>query len=642
MKNTYLFILLIFCFTLAIPYSIQAQYGAIDNNGKIVIPFEYDRYWLYDNGYVTVKKDGKVGMIDMEGKEIIPFEYEAMAPFAEGLAMVKQNGKCGYIDTSGKVVLPLQFDNAHPFKNGLAMVMNRDGRKINKGLINKKGEVVLPIEYEMVTPQDNGNYYVYKNYKYGVFDKDGNEVIPVIYSNLLGPVCDRYMGVLKGKTGYLDEHGKELIPFIYDRGRKFQDDFAIVTKDGKNILIDKKGNVIPTPDCDNLDGPYDGMIKFVKDKKSGFLALDGKEVIPAIYTNAGVFFDGLAVVSKEKDKRGMINKKGKTIIPFIYKYIGYFKHGYASVQKGEKVGLIDKSGKVVVPLIYDEIRSFENGFAIIRKGSGYGLMDSTLNVIAPAIYDTYAYVQKDTDRIWLKKDGKMGAIDHKGNVIIPFVFDKARIFKDGLSICKTDNPETIASLLNMGDKQTPVATPPAKLKLQFVSQKTEGSTLSLSYRFINEGKSDVLILKPQTDIPEFGVNPELTMTHPEFFNAGISEAVVCMYAPMFSDMGIGSSSNDPAIPFKQVSDFVTIAAGSEVEITINFPNYKSGICKENISEFKFKLIYQFDKMFLDRSYFGHRAKESQLSETERMALYKLLEKCYKGKVVSDEITILMQ
>ena len=62
----------------------NGKVGVLDNNGNIIVPFEYDtelgtftRAWddNFENGYFILSKDNKYGVINKNGKTIVPFNY---------------------------------------------------------------------------------------------------------------------------------------------------------------------------------------------------------------------------------------------------------------------------------------------------------------------------------------------------------------------------------------------------------------------------------------------------------------------------------------------------------------------------------------------------------------------------------------
>jgi hypothetical protein len=122
--------------------------------------------------------NGKAGLLDQNGKVIVPIQYDDIDEFSEGLACVTvgrsaYKRKCGFINMTGKVVIPLKYDFADSFSEGLAVV-RLDGKY---GFINKRGKVVVPLKYDNVaTPFSEGSARVLLGNREFFINKTGKEV----------------------------------------------------------------------------------------------------------------------------------------------------------------------------------------------------------------------------------------------------------------------------------------------------------------------------------------------------------------------------------------------------------------------------------------------------------------------------------
>jgi hypothetical protein len=174
------------------------QYGLIDSDGSILIPFgEYaklnpfscgwslvkvkddgdemiyinpkgevlkpsSKYIFYDDFYGGYAKinflKGKYydGFMSIYGKTmVIKKAYEFVGNFSEGLSpVISGDGKYGFIDSTGTEVIPttLEYDEVGDFSDGLCRV-----RKDNLyGFINRKGAIEIPITLNYASPFNNG------------------------------------------------------------------------------------------------------------------------------------------------------------------------------------------------------------------------------------------------------------------------------------------------------------------------------------------------------------------------------------------------------------------------------------------------------------------------------------------------------
>lgn len=87
-------------------FSLNKKYGIVDSNGKIIIPFEFDRIYCCINeyGYVKVELNSKEGFVKKNGKVAIPIIYDRVYLFNNGRARAVLNGKTIYINKKGKEV----------------------------------------------------------------------------------------------------------------------------------------------------------------------------------------------------------------------------------------------------------------------------------------------------------------------------------------------------------------------------------------------------------------------------------------------------------------------------------------------------------------------------------------------------------
>jgi len=131
----------------------------------------------------------------------------------------------------------------------------------------------------------------------------------------------------------------------------FKNGIAIVQKNNKCGIIDKKGNQLSPllyDHVDKFDNDQCGLARVSRAKKWGFINKTGKEIIPCIYQKANFFREGLALVTKENGTSGYLDAKGKVIIPFAeYIRAGNFKHGKAEVRKANTIFFINKLGETI-------------------------------------------------------------------------------------------------------------------------------------------------------------------------------------------------------------------------------------------------------------------------------------------------------
>ena len=161
------------------------------------------------------------------------------------------------------------------------------------------------------------------------------------------------------------------------------------------------------------------LIPYRKGDKWGFCLLSQKSdkgkkiIIPCIYDRTDRFMDGLALV-KLNGKYGFVNKEGKEIISLKYDDAGNFKEGLAPVKLNNKWGYINIEGKEVIPLKFDSTfpEYFNEGLAKVKKEIDRIKTDDSL-------FSVHIY--------------KYGFINKEGKEVIPFKYDDASDFSEGLA-----------------------------------------------------------------------------------------------------------------------------------------------------------------------------------------------------------------
>ena len=103
------------------------QFFFIDDTGKPLFWKKFDFCASFSEGIATVGiKAGfsslLYGAINPEGKLVIPMECGFIYPFSEGKAVCILNDKYGYIDKTGKTVIPFEYYFAEAFYQGYARV----------------------------------------------------------------------------------------------------------------------------------------------------------------------------------------------------------------------------------------------------------------------------------------------------------------------------------------------------------------------------------------------------------------------------------------------------------------------------------------------------------------------------------------
>lgn len=317
-------------------------------------------------GLFVVSKSGDYGYINGQGELKIPFQYSVAQPFSNGLAVVKPKdiNYVGYIDKSGNFIDQQRFLFASSFINEIAyasLPYNFDSEpsfvvlnKTSHGLTATHPVLGIPrsIRERMIifTLKSNNNHL------FGVVNAQG-EIVVYPRKGFINSFSEGLAMAVKhtqdkNLCGYINGHGSWIIPAKYDVASNF-----------RNGLAGVKSN--------NGDWKYIGH--------NGHVSVNVKPAVSSV----GVFSEGLAVVVRNTKSGliyGYIDEHGYLRIPFKYEFAFDFNEGLAAVEIQKKIdqvicekwGYIDHGGKWVIKPKYDYAGNFDRGLAHVRIGKMIG------------------------------------------------------------------------------------------------------------------------------------------------------------------------------------------------------------------------------------------------------------------------------
>lgn len=403
--------------------------GFYDRNGKRIIPVSYETRSFWKEGFLAVEgRDKKIGFYKKDGAKLTDPVYESVSDFEQGMAIVKSGGKYGYIDKRGKEIAPL-YQEARFFADGLAAVKEKN--------------------------------------KWGVIDETGAYVIAPTYSNAGPAYSDGLLAVRdnKEKWGFIDKEGRTVIPFQYKSVHPlFHESMTAVQAENKLWgFVDNTGHVTAEPQFKAVLTPFSEGLAGVRtiDGKA-YAKTDGTIAFMADYDQLYPFEQGIAevrkgTVSKEHIRRGFPISIGIGIgwghwfYPRCYHHshfgwgIGFPlwwpDYGYEEIIPAVEVkrGYIDNTGKVIAATSNDHVfPATENGI-LIYNNSRYGWVDRKGIYAAHTIYrtiipaeDAKVLLAKDEDKKW----GMLSMTD--GKELAPFRYDDFKYKGNGMIAYKED------------------------------------------------------------------------------------------------------------------------------------------------------------------------------------------------------------
>ena len=262
----------------------------------------------------------------------------------------------------------------------------------------------------------------------------------------LGIFADGRALVAKGKEfkdykyGYIDINGNEVIPCQYDTATPFKDGYAIVTVGSRKLFIDTAGQEV------------DSLTATPKQIDPGVPQRFFHEIHTDEYYPNGI--------EKTRYEVGFIDKDGKVLVP-LGKYsfampfseglaaVGFEKHGETDEVWGT-LGFIDGKGDMVIKPQFDwyfaygddfyyeyRLGLFHEGLAPVFKDYKMGYIDKKGKIVIPFQYK-YGYPFSEGLAAVMFPSKKWGFIDHEGNEVFQQRYDRVGDFKYGIAPVELD------------------------------------------------------------------------------------------------------------------------------------------------------------------------------------------------------------
>jgi hypothetical protein len=244
------------------------SWGAVDVNGNIVIPFEYDYLGSLHEGLLNFQKEKKSGFLDKNNNIVIPAMYYNLSGFSDGLAAVQvsENGKYGFIDKNNKLVIAADYEDANPFFGGFTSVAKKKGYTMGGAgkptrtvpgkwvLIDKTGKILQDTTFDRISPLQGGGLFIVQwGERQGTLNTKGLPILPIEYTDVR--VDKSGYTVFKTrdtkKYGMMNNVGTLIVATNYDYVSSTVANRFYVIQNGKYTVGDVNNNVFVQPDSAN-------------------------------------------------------------------------------------------------------------------------------------------------------------------------------------------------------------------------------------------------------------------------------------------------------------------------------------------------------------------------------------------------------
>ncbi|MBK9511681.1 MAG: WG repeat-containing protein [Cytophagaceae bacterium] len=400
----------------------SGKWGIVGYNGEVKLPAIYDgAFSLAGMGkYLITNKNGFFGVLDLNFKEKIPFVYSYVGVLNDEFLRASKSNKTGIIDLLGNEVLPLKYDEVYDLYKGTFMI------KIGEmtGFYNSKTKFTSAIEFKNVYSINKG-WIASKDSKYGVLSIKMETVIPFEYEKLESLEIPNFLVFLKNqKKGILGIENSVLLDANYDDIKYLSETFISIGINGKyglfNIKTKKKWDL----EYDKIEKMYlndKEVFKVSKNAKIGLIDADNKEVVAKIYDEVRSYNSQYFQV-RSGTKWGLLDLGGKEILKPKYSLISSVSNNRCVIKENSKFGVVDFLDKIIIQPTYDQIEITSNYNIKYKKGSKWGLCDQNGKVLTDPKYDEIGYFS-NTNRARINMDGKFGLIDHTGMELISPIYE---------------------------------------------------------------------------------------------------------------------------------------------------------------------------------------------------------------------------
>ncbi len=278
-------------------------------------------------------------------------------------------------------------------------------------IINKQGRKVSNI-YDEILPFSEGYAAFRDKDKWGMLGLDGEIAIPAMYQQCKCFTAGLAPAKMNDKFGFINPKNEVVIAFVYDDARNFYGGYASVKQGEYWTAINIEGKPLTDFKFKFITWFFDGI--------------------------AGVFING---------RWTYIDTLGKEIIPLKYKMVSPFYNGFGTIKDdNNKCGIIDITGVIIVPCQYDEILNVMEDFVAIRNGKLWGFLNMLTATIEIPFQFKDVKLGFKNDVCFIKKGEHYGAINKKGEQVLPFVFLDVKTpskffqtpFSEGLAVVSLD------------------------------------------------------------------------------------------------------------------------------------------------------------------------------------------------------------
>ncbi|MBR1774596.1 MAG: WG repeat-containing protein [Bacteroidales bacterium] len=416
--------------------------------------------------FFAIKKDSKWGVMK-NSTLVLDFYYDSIDVLYDGIITYIKNDQAGFADTVGNIITLAVYPMETPYNRADESVLNvfqsgsalvYDGGKLI--LLGKDGKQVNDNTQEIVSKSDNCVIFK-KDGAYGILDAKGNVIVANKYRRIQTVIAGElyaytaqkdgmdYLGLID-KSGALKSKAEYDDLTIINKNDKFYIKAFVST--GKQALYDAEGNLLFNPLYQNVEPLTEGNYCIYTDNgRKGLIGKDYVTYIPAAY-------DDLQMVTLKSDTLFVAKNDDMT-------YILTVNNKTLDAIKGNIKDFVSYNNN---ELIY--IADSMLNYGVRSNKRGWLLEPQYLDVFAES-KGSFVVRQKD----------KWGAVDLKGNTVIPFDYKKVRASKSKTCIVFYDGKKNSVILRDNGKQIEFPKTDNVLPMTDYIEYKIKGERVRLYF-----------------------------------------------------------------------------------------------------------------------------------------------------------------
>ncbi len=338
--------------------------GVFDKDGKIIIPFQYDKinHLLYYNHFIA-KLDGKYGLLDMKGNIVLPFDHYYISPtFKNNYLTTRKSKRVTLLDSNFQKVYEEDVKLVSKITGQIIRLF--DGKHF--GFYSLKTKRLTKPRFKRIMNSTQGVKIVAAQRNFGLFDIHSGKMLTEMKYKHLEQKGNFFYGDYLFRDSILEDS-------VYKK-------FNVSRRD----LLNPKGEVLYSPTRTSLTFITDDIVHF---KVFRQYSSDSSWIID-FATNQKIFITGENYTyyssGKEEnsckvleiDKRfyfldDLLNGNNKS-----FSFIGRLKEGLRVYRKDGLFGFI-REKEIITPPIYDKIGSFNKDLIAVKYKGKWGILKNS-------------------------------------------------------------------------------------------------------------------------------------------------------------------------------------------------------------------------------------------------------------------------